>query len=272
MFRFKASVKKSLEKRRLQRFHQQETINDVIIGKNPTEDSDEINSSDDDFQANGIDPINKPNHHSFNLNLFNPIDYNDDDFDNTHLVDNNLSNSKSSPSLFSGSSMSVQEAVHKLSSLYIDFNLNKNAVIRLLRIIKELLPRPNYLPTTWKSLMKVFGYTSSSRKTFLCCQCFEQCEKSTNGEKKCRNPNCGLSNRTMKSTQLVESVHMDIRSQIRAVINRNYLLLNRSDLYPKTDVCFADHYRQLAGESSNRITLIVHTDGAPLVKLSKQSL
>jgi hypothetical protein len=65
---------------------------------------------------------------------------------------------------------------------------------------------------------------------------------------------------------------MDIRCQIQAILNRNYLLLNRTDLYPKSDVCFADNYRQLAGETVNRITLIVHTDGAPLVKLSKQSL
>jgi hypothetical protein len=272
MFRFKASVKKRLQKRRLERFHQRETINDVISGRNSVENSNEIDSSDDDFQANEIEPVDKPNDLSFSSNLFNPIDYNDDDFDNAHPVENSLSNSENSPPLFTGSSMTVQGAVRRLSSFYIDFNLNKNAVIRLLRIIKELLPSPNSLPTTWKSLMKVFGYASSSRKTFLCCRCFQQCDKSANGEKKCRNPNCSLSNRMLKSTQLVELIHMDIRSQIRALLNRNYLLLNRTDLYPKTDICFADHYRHLPGESINCITLIVHTDGAPLIKLSKQSL
>jgi hypothetical protein len=272
MFRFKSSLKRRLEKRRIERFNQRKTINDVIGGKNPIENDNETDSSGDDFQATEFEPINNLIDSSSYSNLFNPIDYNNDDFDNIHPLENELSNFENSSSLFSGSSITVQEAVHRLSSFYIDFNLNKNAVIRLLRIIKELLPSPNYLPTTWKSLMKVFGCVSSSRKTFLCCKCFQQCDKGANGEKKCRNPRCSQSNRTMKSTQLVELIHMDIRSQIQSILNRNYLFLNRTDLYPKTDVCFGDHYRHLPGESVNRITLIVHTDGAPLIKLSKQSL
>ncbi|CAF5031729.1 unnamed protein product [Rotaria sp. Silwood1] len=39
-----------------------------------------------------------------------------------------------------------------------------------------------------------------------------------------------------------------------------------------TDVCFGEYYQNQSSTTINRVTLIVHTDGAPLVKLSKQSI
>ena len=274
MFRFKASVKKRLHQRRLQRLHQREIVKRIINAENLIENDEENESSSDEFKPIDPEPIDITSRPSFCLsqNLFNSIDYQDDAFDNNHGLANDEMNFENSSPLFSESPISTHEAMCKLTSFYLDCNLNKYAVIRLLRIIKELLPSPNNLPTTWKSVMKVFNYVSSSHKTFLCSECFQRCDKTSNGGKICRNPNCTQSSRIMKTTRLVELIHMDIRSQIQSVIRQNQYLLNRSDLYPKTDVCFGDHYRNLIGESINRITLVVHTDGAPLIKLSKINL
>ena len=72
--------------------------------------------------------------------------------------------------------------MQKLTNFFIDCNLNKSAAIRLLRIIKELLPQPNRLPTTWKSIMKILGYTSSSIKDFSMSCCFQRCDKGAQGK------------------------------------------------------------------------------------------
>ena len=67
-----------------------------------------------------------------------------------------------------------------------------------------------------------------------------------------------------------EIVHLDIQSQIDAIICRNKPFLNRSDLYPYSDVCRGEYYSSQRS-SENRITLIIHCDGAPLVRSSKRS-
>ena len=272
MFRFNASVRKRLQTRRLERMRQRQTIDRVVDGENPNRADAPNESSGDDSSSVEMESIDLSTVSSSYVNMSNPIEYNTDTFDNTCPEEDDSSKSEDSPLLFEGSPISVREAVRRLSACYIDFNLNKHAVIRLLRTIKELLPSPNRLPTTWRSMMKVFGYVSSSRKTFLCILCLQRCNTSSHGQKICRNDRCSRCNRMMQSNQLVEVVHMDIRSQVRAVLARNQHLLNRSDLFPKTDVCFGDHYRNHDGNSINRVTLIVHTDGAPLVKLSKQCL
>ena len=272
MFRFNASVKKRLQTRRLQRLRQRRIVDLMIDGENPDEFDRQTESSDEDPPFTGMESTNVPAASPSCSILFNPAQYNTDSFDNACLEQEDSVNTEESPLLFDGSPTSVREAVRTLSACYIDFNLNKYAVVRLLRTIKALLPSPNRLPTTWRSLRKAFGYVSSSRTTFLCTDCLQRCETRSHGQKICGNDRCSRFNRMMQSNQLVEVIHMDVRSQVRAVLTRNQLLLNRTDLYPKTDVCFGDHYRNLGGDSVNRVTLIVHTDGAPLVKLSKQSL
>ena len=108
------------------------------------------------------------------LNVSDPIKYNTNTFGNTCLQEDDLLKPEDSSVLFDGSPIFVREAVRRLSACYIDFNLSKCNIIRLLRTIKELLPRPNRLLIARRSLMKVFGYVSSSRKTFLCALCFQR--------------------------------------------------------------------------------------------------
>lgn len=276
MFRFHASTKKRVDTLRLKRHDQRERLLDFVIGKSAVDDDnddDEDDKNDDgcneSYQSDLINVSTEPLSTS---DVANPIHYDDDEFDDIHPLHENYDNEDDFVPLFDGSATSVCEAVRKLTSFFVDFNVNKKAAIKLLRIIKDLLPAQNRLPTTWKSIMKVLGHVSSSTKNFLCSQCYQKCRKDKYGKFKCQNYQCSRFDQMIKSNQLVELIHMDIRSQIQSILNRNKSLFNHSDLHPKSDICFGDHYRNLGDSAFNRITLILHTDGAPLVKLSKQSL
>jgi hypothetical protein len=269
MLRYKASVLKKIKTRRRQRRQQRETVNH-LFGNCDTIGSDD-ESNDNDQQAECDSRSLSPNIFSC-LPLHESMDYENDQFDNVHPFDDHLSDTDNSPPLFNGSSITIKNAMRQLSSFFIDFNMNKRTVVQLLRIIKMLLPKPNRLPTSWKGIMKVLGYVSTSRTAFLCSSCFKQCEKNRYGTKICRNEQCALKDRTMKTTEIIELVHLDIRTQIQSILTRNQFLLNQKDLYPITDVCFGEYYRNQPNTTTNRVTLIVHTDGAPLVKLSKQNI
>ena len=271
MFRFKASVRKRAETRRLKRHDRRKNLINIIVDKNGIETDDDNESSEEENEHQNSESINIPTNPIIHSNALNEVNYQNDDFDDVHL-DNQPCTLETDTFLFDGNAISVHEAVRKLTSFFIDFNLNKNAAIRLLHIVKEILPQPNRLPTTWKSITKILGHISSSSKNFLCPHCFQRCDKGAQGRKICRNDRCSWANQIIKDARLIEVVHMNIRSQIQSILRSNKNLLNRTDLYPRTDVCFGTHYRNLPGRSINRITLIVHTDGAPLVKLSKQNL
>lgn len=85
------------------------------------------------------------------------------------------------------------------------------------------------------------------------------------------NASCLFFKRSLKSGEIDEIVHLDVPSQLNSIIRRNASFLNRSDLYPYSDVCRATHYRS-GVSNDNRLTLIVHCDGAPLVRSSKRSV
>ena len=150
--------------------------------------------------------------------------------------------------------------------------LIKQNVIQLLKTIKSVLPQPNLLPTTWKGVLKVLGKTCLSRTTFLCSICHQQCIKTKYGIKKCMNNNCLLYTKKLKSNEIVEIVNFDVRSQIQSIVRRNISVLSHQELFPKSDICYGSRYQQVSMQQRNPITIILHSDGAPLIKTSKQSL
>ncbi|CAF4602001.1 unnamed protein product, partial [Didymodactylos carnosus] len=77
---------------------------------------------------------------------------------------------------------------------------------------------------------------------------------------------------TLKSNEITEVVNLDIRSQIQAIIRRNKHVLSRQELFPKSDVCYGEHYQTTSAQKSNPITIILHSDGASLIRTSKQAL
>ncbi|CAF1483624.1 unnamed protein product [Adineta ricciae] len=269
MLRFKAAASKKVKARRAQRHLHREIIDQLFR-------SVDISSSDDNESDHNETDEGKTESLSASLPLGvsaeKSINYKIDQFDDAQLPNEEPIEIDNSDWLFDGSRITAKDAVRRLTSFMIDFNRNKRTVIGLLRIIKGLLPTPNRLPTTWKGILKALGHVSTSHSSYLCANCLKHCRKNLHGVKSCVDEECIKRNRMLKSNEIVELTHLDIRSQIQAILTRNQPLLNRCDLYPATDVCFADHYRNQSDSMSNRVTLIVHTDGAPVVKSSKQSL
>ncbi|CAF1410547.1 unnamed protein product [Adineta ricciae] len=172
--------------------------------------------------------------------------------------------------IYTGSSIMLSSAVRLINDFYLNNNLDKQTVNNLLRLIKSLLPQPNLLPPTWKGINKLLHYTPLTSTTFLCGDCYEACETSGSSSKKCFNPRCKTS-KEQNTPEIVEIVRFDIRAQIQSIMNRNISLLNQSHLFPLSDICFGEQYQEVKN-NNNRITLVVHSDGAPLVRSSKKSI
>ena len=174
--------------------------------------------------------------------------------------------------LYDGAPVTVDRAVRLISSFYSNINLDKQKINNLLHLIKSPLSKPNRLPSTLKRMNKILRHTSSISTTFLCADCFHSCDASGINSKTCINPICTKFSRLLRSTEIVEIVRFDIRTQIQLVMTQNVEFLNKSHLFPPSDICFGELYQHQSNSNDNRITLIVHTDGAPLVRSSKQSI
>jgi hypothetical protein len=202
--------------------------------------------------------------------------YHDDEHDNTETSNGILDDScDQSPPLYVGSKLSVMKSMKLLMDLLIsDMNLDKKNILRLLKLIRSILPQPNTLPATWKSIMKLFGRTNLFTTTFLCSLCHSKCGKTTFSTKMCRNKTCSRSNVTLKTHEIVELVNLDVRTQLKSTISRNINFLSKNaDYFPKSDISNGAFYQTTISKSNcNTITLILHTDGAPLIRTTKQSI
>ncbi|CAF3690796.1 unnamed protein product [Rotaria socialis] len=79
------------------------------------------------------------------------LDNDDDD------IQNNLKFVDNPSQLFSNSKYFVICATKTISNFATTANLDKHNTMKLLKIIKFLLPQPNYLPTSLKTILKAFG-------------------------------------------------------------------------------------------------------------------
>lgn len=208
--------------------------------------------------------------------LSNYDDYYDDEHDNTEISNGIVDDyCDSSPPLYEGSKLSVMKSMKLLMDLLIsDANLDKKNILCLLKLIKSILPQPNKLPVTWKSTMKLFGRTNLFTTTFLCSLCHTKCGKTMFGTKICRNKICSRSQAALKTHEVIELVNLDIRTQLKSIINRNINILSKNvDFFPTSDISNGTFYQTTISESNcNTITLVLHTDGAPLIRTTKQSI
>ena len=201
---------------------------------------------------------------SHNVYVEDDTEWDDDDDDDEYEDDARL--------LYTGSSTTVSNAIRLISKFYLGINLDKQKINGLLRLIKSLLPKPNLLSSTWKTMNKALRNFSPSLTTYLCTNCYESCDINSTNFKSCVNLNCKTSFRQRRSHELIEIVRFDIRSQIQSIMCRNFDLVNKSHLFPPSDICFGEWYQQRSIMSTNKITLVVHADGAPLIRSSKQSI
>lgn len=201
--------------------------------------------------------------------------YHDDEHDNTNKLKDFQDNpfDHSSP-LYNGCRFSTLKSVKMLLNFFSRINLDKLNTINLLKLIKLILPINNALPTSWKSIMKLFEKVNFSSAMFYCSKCFNQCEKTRFNTKTCMNDNCSLFKRTLKTNQIVEIVSLDIRTQIKSIIARNINLLTQSNkFFPSSDVTSGSFYTTAQSNiKCNTISIIIHTDGAPLIRSSRQAI
>jgi hypothetical protein len=203
-------------------------------------------------------------------------EYHDDGHDNTETSNDIEDDSRDrSPPLYNGSRLSTMKSMKSMKLLMdlliSDVNLGKKNILGLLKLIKFILPQPNTLPTTWKSIMKLFGRTNLFTKTFLCSLCHTKCGKTTFSTKIYKNKTCSRSKVTLKTHEIVELVNLDVRTQLKSIINRNINFLSKNaDYFPKSDISSGAFYQTTISKSKwNTITLVLHTDGAPLIRTTK---
>lgn len=99
------------------------------------------------------------------------LNYEEDDQD--HL-DETREQTDTGPSLYLLSQIKLVTAVRRITQFISQSNLDKMTSVRLLRLIKDLLPQPNKLPTTWKRALKIIGARQTSITTFRCSKCLER--------------------------------------------------------------------------------------------------
>lgn len=239
-------------------------------------------SSETDHEESHVSQ-NKCNLSSMTSNILSAFDddngayenYHDDEHDNTNELNDFQDNPfDHSPPLYDGCRFSTIKSIKMLLEFFSRINLDKLNTISLLKLIKNILPTKNTLPTSWKSIMKLFGKLNFSSAMFYCSKCFNQCEKTRFNTKTCMNDNCSLFKRTLNRNQIVEIVSLDIRTQIKSIITRNInLLTQNNNLFPPSDVTSASFYRTTQSNTNcNTISIIIHTDGAPLIRSSRQSI
>ncbi|CAF2960626.1 unnamed protein product [Rotaria sp. Silwood2] len=148
---------------------------DVVISNNV---DDRMESHKENAQKYDTPEIIQHEHdellYSDNFNSTNDIyissdddtDYNEDFVDTSH---------DSSSPLYENSNISVKTAASRIMSVAIEFNLSKNVIERVFKIIKTLLPIPNHLPTTHSSILKLIGTKSISSSKFYCNSCLKLC-------------------------------------------------------------------------------------------------
>lgn len=156
--------------------------------------------------------------------------------------------------LYNGSSITVSNAIHKITKFYLGINLDKQKVNGLLRLIKSLLPKPNLLPSTWKRMDKAVHHAQSMSATLLCSDCYHPCSQSGIRSQMCVNKKCSTSFRRRLTTETIEIVRFDIRSQIQSIMNRNIVVMNKSRLFPVSDIVFGEQYQHMLNMKPNKIT------------------
>ncbi|CAF3898565.1 unnamed protein product, partial [Rotaria sp. Silwood1] len=167
-------------------------------------------------------------------------------------------------SLYDNARISVRNATVQLMDFIMESNLNKSTVTKLFRLVKSLLPLPNKLPTTHTQIFKVLGRVPLFQSRFYCNGCNQLCII-RNNKKICDNRNCSFSDMPLKSCDISEVVDLDIPSQIKTIINRNSsLFFDQHQLFPKFDIPYGEQYRSVTTPNKQKLTLIIHADGAPL--------
>jgi hypothetical protein len=168
-------------------------------------------------------------------------------------------------------------SLHKSAISLIRFcrrvNLNKQGVKHLLDTVRDLLPIPNALPRTLPGLLREAGIGPSKRVTYHCCQCMTRLNS---GHDPLCSPRCSLHDHPRLPVHVGELYAADVEKQLKVVAEKHLSLINgyvhNRHLLP-CDIPNSGIFQQLPRFAGQKhLTLLLQTDGAPLVKLGAKSL
>ncbi|CAF4070044.1 unnamed protein product [Rotaria magnacalcarata] len=192
--------------------------------------------------------------------------------DNVDIDDDGLFQHDSSPPLYERSNITTSETVTQLMKFCIKSNFDKQQVVKMMCLLKSILPTPNRLPTTFRQILNIYGKTPSSIENFYCNNCWTLIKKK-GGQQICTNTNCLSYNLQLSKRQVTEVVTTNIREKVQSVVRRNLSLLTGNDnLFPPFDIPSGDRYQTITKEIDHPITLCIHADGAPLIRSTKSAV
>ncbi|CAF1397064.1 unnamed protein product [Adineta steineri] len=228
-----------------------------IILESSSESEGEINDDNDNYNDDDDDD--------------NYNDGDDDDDIIRELI--NLSNINREQKLYSSCNLSIYNACMEIIKLSRDLNLNKQQIQRLLNGLRLLLPTENKLPRTVPSLLKIVDIDCSNNVTYYCRGCFHHLASPQ--QTSCSN-GCSMHNQSRPFRNVSELVICDIKKEILSTAKRYIHLIqeyqNESKLILPGDVVHGKIYTKLPSNKSSKLTLVLHTDGAPVTKVGGKSL
>jgi hypothetical protein len=188
-------------------------------------------------------------------------------FDFDSIFDDN------SPPLYQYSSISSRRCSHLLIQFCRRVKLNKRDVKYLLDTLQAILPPSNKLARTWDGLLQQAELTRANRVSYHCSQCFAQLGSFNNSSCSIR---CDLNGESRSPLHVIELYTANVEKQLQIVAERHLDLIDsyigRNDLLP-CDVVNSRVFKRLPVVADTKhLTLLLQTDGAPLVKSSNKSL
>ena len=175
--------------------------------------------------------------------------------------------------LYRGSRISVHESAFSLLRFCRTVNLNKRGVKHLLVTLQNLLPVPNKLARTLSGLLRQVGVLPSRRVNYHCCQCMAPL--SSANDPFC-SPGCSSYNYPRLPVHVGELYSANVEKQVKIVVESHKSLIDeytRSKHILPCDIPNSRIFQQLPRVAgAKHITLLLQTDGAPLVKVGAKSL
>ena len=174
--------------------------------------------------------------------------------------------------LYAGSPLTVRQSCIKLLRLTRQLNLSKKGVKHLLNSIGKLLPNGNKLPRTISYLLNNANFLEMKRMKFICVQCLTEIQSS---EARHCSQRHSLNNNRRKQSEVGELYHANLSFQVKTVAERYNNIIRE---YPinyhlqPADIPNGTTFQYLPTNRRRHLTLLLQTDGAPLVKMGGRSL
>ncbi|CAF2090236.1 unnamed protein product [Rotaria magnacalcarata] len=127
------------------------------IDSNSDSDSDStIEKSDDNYYEFSDDERAVPSTNQYKKYEHAVDNYLPDVHDNVDIDDDGLLQHDNSPPLYEGSNITTSEEVTQLMKFCIKSNFDKQQVVKMMCLLKSILPTPNRLPTTFRQILNIY--------------------------------------------------------------------------------------------------------------------